>query len=1101
MKSSGIRRGLALAAVSAVAAVGLLPLAANANPMEDQQDFNFTNKTVTIFDPNPGSSQATVKNDGYNTTITLEAAATSDIDTVRFQVSTDAGATWVNINGVLTSPNDDGAWTIEWNPTADSGISLPAAGVLVRAVGHSTLDGLNHPGTSATLAVTSTQDTPSLAPGTQLGVWKANSGDHNVILSGKSSYNGLANLGPVDQSNGFLTFASDPSGVGITVAPGGWKKVLDISGYMARPDEGYNAPDQVAFGIVNNAGPFATDTEAYTIYNQVITTVNVSASPENPANPATQVPVTVTLLDQFNKPIAGANVSSDKLLAPNIFNQIGTTNEDGVVDTSGAPGLQLPTQAKNDGTVQYVGNVAAGDQNAYDPALGDLLSAKTLGQAFSSDLVGSSADGSAFDFDEQDANDIQVQVKDASNGNFDVGNPPSTQALTYHWTKTPFFFNETIVGTSHTLNVETNGKYDIPVLNGADFSFGLEPGTYKLFASLSEGGTGHPVAEKQVLSVKVGEARVQADDVIVPVGTTASVPAQLVLEDGTPLPGRKVNVAYNVGVEYNEHGIPTGTPDAVLVSNTPDTTNGSGNFTPMVEDLSTDPNEPELGGDLTFTSAVSSFGDWNGGAVSDSPQVDFVSTTAPAGAKLNVEYGAGVVPSSITDTGNADSSGPAGSAQGGGLLLLDSANDPLVGVQVTLTVDHGFFVPVGSPNKAPAAGDYVPTPDSLGTSITVVTGTNGRASFNTSIGRDLGFDDDGNVTAKVTGTISAATDNDTNVWNSGTSAVPPLNVSEITVTRTPGEPEIASTDNGVLYDVYAKDQFGNPARGVDVDIECTLELGDDDLCPTGAVITTESDLDNGGDVLLVSNEDGTFEYSAVAVNPTTFIYDNNLVPQPADPTTTFQQEWYTPTTDPNQGATYTIDPLNPSTPVPVDEPVTVTVEALDQQDNPLTGLVVQFVRTSDSDNDQTFITDSNGLAQYVFEGTDGQCGEDDTVTAVVRETVNSPVITTLVTHITFEKCAVQVSLEGKNSHNKKRDILTVNATSLGQLTGTPVHMMAKRHGHWVEVTPQADRVLNSAGKATFSVKDLNGNRITKYRAVIDEGDDTQRVRSQVLRRR
>ncbi len=350
MNSSGMRRGVAVAAVGAMAAVGLLPLAANANPMEDQQDFNHTDKTVTIFDPNPGSSQATVKNDGYNTTITLEAAATSDIDTVRFQFSTDAGATYTNIGGVLASPNDDGAWTIEWNPTADSGIALPAAGVLVRAIGHSTLDGLNHPGTSATLTLTSTQDTPSLAPGTQLGVWKANNGDDNVILSGRSSYNGLANLGPVDQSNGFLTFASDPSGVGITVAPGGWKTVLDIDGYMARPDEGYNAPDQVAFGIVNNTGPFATDTEAYTIYNQVLTTLNVSANPKNPPNPATNVPVTVTALDQFNKPIAGVRILDDDV-APNLFLNTGMTNVDGQVTT---------TQSVNDGIVQYVAQRGGG---------------------------------------------------------------------------------------------------------------------------------------------------------------------------------------------------------------------------------------------------------------------------------------------------------------------------------------------------------------------------------------------------------------------------------------------------------------------------------------------------------------------------------------------------------------------------------------------------------------------------------------------------------------------------------------------------------------------------------------------------------------------
>ena len=185
--------------------------------------------------------------------------------------------------------------------------------------------------------------------------------------------------------------------------------------------------------------------------------------------------------------------------------------------------------------------------------------------------------------------------------------------------------------------------------------------------------------------------------------------------------------------------------------------------------------------------------------------------------------------------------------------------------------------------------------------------------------------------------------------------------------------------------------------------------------------------------------------------------------------------------------------------MPVDEPVTVTVEVLDQQGNPVPGLSVTFVRTSDADNDQTIPTDGDGIAQYVFEGTDEQCGEDDTITAVVRDGIT--IVETLVTHITFEKCAVQVSLEGKNSQNKKRDILTVNATSAGQLTGTPVHMMAKRNGVWVEVTPQADRVLNSAGKAVFSVKDLNGNKITKYRAVIDEGDDTQAVQSQVLRRR
>jgi len=51
MKSSGIRRGLAVVAVSAVAVVGLMPLAAQANPIEDQMDNQFGSGVVTMFGP------------------------------------------------------------------------------------------------------------------------------------------------------------------------------------------------------------------------------------------------------------------------------------------------------------------------------------------------------------------------------------------------------------------------------------------------------------------------------------------------------------------------------------------------------------------------------------------------------------------------------------------------------------------------------------------------------------------------------------------------------------------------------------------------------------------------------------------------------------------------------------------------------------------------------------------------------------------------------------------------------------------------------------------------------------------------------------------
>ena len=146
---------------------------------------------------------------------------------------------------------------------------------------------------------------------------------------------------------------------------------------------------------------------------------------------------------------------------------------DGIVDTNiGTPAVDFPVQNVNDGTVQYVGQDNSGNQISYDPALGDVLEPLTLGQAFAADLVGSSVDGSEFDYDEQDANNIQVQVKDQGGNNFDVTAVP--QDLTYHWEMTPFS-GEPEIGDTHVVPTEVNGLFDIPVLPGADFPGGLDP--------------------------------------------------------------------------------------------------------------------------------------------------------------------------------------------------------------------------------------------------------------------------------------------------------------------------------------------------------------------------------------------------------------------------------------------------------------------------------------------------------------------------------------------------------------------------------------------------------------------------------------------------
>ncbi|WP_146207356.1 hypothetical protein [Nocardioides silvaticus] len=1052
-----------------MAVVGLLPLAANANEITDQQDNAFGPSHVTLYSLGGVADMGSTRNDGQNTTISLVAGGSSDIDTMRFQYSTDGGGTWINIGGVITSPNDDGLFSREWNPVADSGLTLPVVGIDVRAVGHSTLDGLNHPGPANFLTqINNTFDSVAITPGSDLGVWKAANGDHNVILRGTRSNPGTVEVG-VGLPSGFIGASED------FAAGTSWKTVLDIEPTYNSAPFGYNQPDQIAItAFTNTAQPESSDGEGFTLYNQVLSKLTVTANPTNPADPNQNVPVTVTALDQFDKPIAGVRILDDDA-APNVFLNTGVTNVDGQVTTN---------QSVNDGTVQYVANVAAGNQFAYDPGLNDLLTPLTLGAGFASDLTGSSNDGLAFDFDENDANDIKVQVKDQAGNNFDV--QAANQDLTYFWKRIPFDpSEEPETGDSHVVANEANGLFDIPVLDPADFPDNdLPSGTYELWASLSDGGTGHSVAAKRVLTVKAGEAAVEyaTDETISPIGSTPTVNGNLVLEDGTGLVGRRIQLDVNPGTEYDEDG-PTGAGDAVLVSNDQVTTGAGGSFSAQIEDLSTDPSEVELGARLRATSlpaaGPSPDGDWNDGPFDHF--LDFVTDQVPNGAVLDVEW-------------DNPTGGPAGNLQNGDIHLEDAFGDDLAGVQVELTLDHGFFT---DGYEGPAAGNYDPTPDSLGDSIIVSTDANGNADFQGSIGRDNGFDDDNHVIATVTGDADGATDTDSIDWN----AANPLNVSEIEVTRTAGQLDPAPTNGSVLYDVYAWDQFGNPVRGVDVSIECTLELGDDDLCPTGAPIITESDLDNGGDALLVSNEAGTFEYLAEATSPNTQVYNNNLVLVNDNPTFTFQETWYTPSPRPQDGAEYTIDPENPSTPVPVDEPITVTVEADDQEGNPLSGLFVQFVRTSDSDNDQTFVTDADGIAQYVFEGRDDQCGENDTVTAVVRESVNGPVVTTLVTKITFEKCEVNVSLEGSNSANGKRDILKVTATAEQSLTGVPVHLMARKGGKWVELTPQADRVLTSAGRATFSVKDTNGKKITKYRAVVDEGDRTASAQSQVLRRR
>ena len=93
-----------------------------------------------------------------------------------------------------------------------------------------------------------------------------------------------------------------------------------------------------------------------------------------------------------------------------------------------------------------------------------------------------------------------------------------------------------------------------------------------------------------------------------------------------------------------------------------------------------------------------------------------------------------------------------------------------------------------------------------------------------------------------------------------------------------------------------------------------------------------------------------------------------------------------------------------------------------------------------------------------------------------------------------------MSLSHRNSQNKKKDILTVTATADVPLTGAPVTLWKKVNGLFVQVGGK-DKVLNSDGVASFTVKDTNRNRKISYKAMVAETDDSLAGQSQVLKRR
>jgi hypothetical protein len=86
-------------------------------------------------------------------------------------------------------------------------------------------------------------------------------------------------------------------------------------------------------------------------------------------------------------------------------------------------------------------------------------------------------------------------------------------------------------------------------------------------------------------------------------------------------------------------------------------------------------------------------------------------------------------------------------------------------------------------------------------------------------------------------------------------------------------------------------------------------------------------------------------------------------------------------------------------------------------------------------------------------------------------------------------------LSGKNKGNK--DVLSVNAKSFA--AGANVRLQKKTSNGWKQVGPA--QKLNSSGDRSFSVKDKNGNKVTKYRAKVSATVDTTSDNSNTVNRK
>jgi protocatechuate 3,4-dioxygenase beta subunit len=1100
MTSSGMKRGLAATAVSALALTGVPFMAstAHANELADQAGAG----NVVLYTPEDAGF-ASVKNDGVNTTVHLLASGGADVIQVQFQWSnpTVAGGAWQNIGTPVSRSN--GAFSTEWTPP--TGIyNLPTTTVRASALNNVNVEIATDDATAVTASSGAESIDIGNASGSSIGVYIDEDGSELGAVSGTTS-----------------DVAADPALTFNSPSGSGGNTTEDVKGTPSGGVRSYSAPVDFAgypwetgTGAVNEAVVYAeaqgSDAEAVTLYKQTISSVTAVAEPVSPQSGGNSV-VTVTVLDQNGKPVVGANVHQEG----------GAEKE---TNSQGKAEFTVTDSNPNGGTT-FTYFVDEDNDNTWDSGV-EFRRTVTVADytPTATSITSNSHDGDAFDLSEYTADngqgegDITITVKDQN------GAALKGQTLTGRWTITPFDGSDATTVAATITDADNDGVYNVALPGG-----GIE-GSYKLNAWIEKDGTpGESAGDMSMapLTFEAGQAEIVWDDEAVAqraAGTTAVFEATMELDNGTGLPGRNVAITWDANDAGNAVVAAQGAQPAntTRTSNTTASskTDADGSFGVAISDPAATPNVNELDGSLDAEGVQTDpIGDSD--AQADALNVDFL-------ADLKVSSDLGDTNTAHEDlTGNATPGRPSEVT----IVVKNAEGTLLTDLPVKVSTDHGFFTTPDAdsldelePAPAAAEGKKYGYWENLGTEVTTETNDDGYAEVVVAIERDAGFDDDGVVDAKVTFEVGGKTFTETVRFNSED----PLNPGELTIDfseddeQTVGVLPKAPTSESVYLDVFATDQFGNLTE-VYVDLEDDANNGDADWY-------TDYDGWNGDTWSQFENEDPAIEAEGYdTVDQTisgTWEAETNTWTDGDTVKAGFQEEDGTldgefgydsvkhgevdVTDDAPTIEWYEIDYAKSSYSLQQEGPennavgttVTEVYKAKDQHGEPIEDIIVRFFRTGpdaqgDGDGNSTSVTGDDGEAYYTFQG--AQTGTA-TVTAVPY-------------HWTYDDEDEEFFIgeripEGERSDtvqfggsvgpksitallelvNQKDgdDVAKVNAPKAA--AGAKVQLFKVRKDGSRKLI--AEKTANAKGNAKFAVNDSNGKKHTTYKAKVYRTADT-----------